>query len=334
MRKFESLSGAILSRNKKCQILGFGSWEDREIWPLNYLKTVKEIKVFGVFIMNSYNDLQKRNWNYRFEKFEQSVLSWSPRVLETIFQRVEVVRTFALSRIFYLASILPLPATIARKIEKVIGKFLWSASGKILRIALEELKNPAEKGGCGLVCIKSMAQSLLLSQFLRLLKSEDSKSVSHVGYWIGELLGDFLPGIELGEHAGENADYFDYLATVVVDARIAEQVTVENWKKVTNKMIYQGYSAEFPVPKVETESGVSYKQVLRRLCNPCLTSSAREVLFLLVHNKLPVRERFVRIKVAVDPYCEHCLDITGAEICDVEHFFLLLQQGGRNVEEA
>jgi hypothetical protein len=76
---------------------------------------VKEIKVFGVFIMNSYNDLLKRNWCYRFEKFEQSILSWSPRVLETIFQRVEVVRTFALSRIFYVASILPLPATIARK---------------------------------------------------------------------------------------------------------------------------------------------------------------------------------------------------------------------------
>ena len=23
----------------------------------------------------------------------------------------------------------------------------------------------------------------------------------------------------------------------------------------------------------------------------------------------------------VDPYCDYCLDITGAEICDVEHFF-------------
>ena len=277
--------------------------------------------MFGVFIMNSYNDLLKRNWSYRFEKFEQSILSWSPRVLETIFQRVEVVRTFALSRIFYVASILPLPATIARNIEKVIGKFIWSASGRILRIALEEMKNPPEKGGCGLTCIKSMAQSLLLTQLLRLLKSEDSKAVSHVGYWIGELLGDFLPGIDHGEHAVGNAEYFDYLATVVVDARIAEQVTVENWRKVTNKMIYLGYSDEFPVPKVERESGVSYKQVWRRLCNPCLTSSSREILFLLLHNKLPVRERFFRIKVEVDPYCDYCLDITGAEICDVEHFW-------------
>ena len=210
-----------------------------------------------------------------------------------------MVKTFALSRIFYVASILPLPATIARNIEKVIGRFLWSASGRILRIAFDELKNPPEKGGCGLNCIKSMAQSLLLTQLLRLLKSEDSKSVSYVGFWIGELLGDFLPGIDGGEHAGGNAEYYDYLATVVVDARIAEQVTVENWKRVTNKIIYQGYSEEFPVPKVEAESGVSYKQVWRRLWNPCLTSSAREVIFLLVHNKLPVGERFFRMNIEV-----------------------------------
>ena len=91
--------------------------------------------------------------------------------------------------------------------------------------------------------------------------------------------------------------------------------------KITNKIIYPGYSEEFPVPNDERDSGGSYKQVWRRLCNPCLTSSAREILYLLVHNKLPVRERFFRIKVEVDPYCEYCLDITGAEICDVDHYF-------------
>ena len=129
-----------------------------------------------------------------------------------------------------------------------------------------------------------------------------------------------------------NADYFDYLATVVVDVRIAEQVKVENWKKVTNKMIYLGYSNEFPVPKVERESGVSFKKVWRRLCNPCLTSSAREILFLLVLNKLPVRERFFRIKLEVDPYCESW---TFLELRFVMwSIFLLMQQGGRIVKEA
>ena len=106
--KFEALSGAVLSRDKKCKVIGFGGWKNRDVWPLHYVRTVKEIKVFGVFVMDSYKEMLKRNWSYRFDKFESAVLSWSSRVLETIFQRVEVLKTFALSRIIYLASILPM----------------------------------------------------------------------------------------------------------------------------------------------------------------------------------------------------------------------------------
>ena len=46
VRKFEKVSGAILSRDKKCKILGFGTWKDRVDWPLDYLKTVQELKIF------------------------------------------------------------------------------------------------------------------------------------------------------------------------------------------------------------------------------------------------------------------------------------------------
>jgi len=146
VKKFEAVSGAILSRDRKCKIVGFGRWRNKEDWPLDYVRTVKEIKVFGIFIMDSYQEMLRRNWSYRFAKFEQSILSWSPRALETIFQRIEVVRVFALSRVFYLASILPLPSGTANSIEKMIGKFLWASSGKVLRVSIDELKNPLEGG--------------------------------------------------------------------------------------------------------------------------------------------------------------------------------------------
>ena len=44
----------------------------------------------------------------------------------------------------------------------------------------------------------------------------------------------------------------------------------------------------------------------------------REVFFLLVHNKLPVRERMFRIGKERDPFCDEC---PGSMVCDVEHFF-------------
>ena len=90
-------SGAILSRNKKCKVLGFGTWKDRVAWPLHYLKTVKELKVFGIFFSDSYRFLIKRNWDFRFEKFLEVIRS--PRILETLSQRVEVLKVSALSRV-------------------------------------------------------------------------------------------------------------------------------------------------------------------------------------------------------------------------------------------
>ena len=48
--KFEKVSGAILSRNKKCKVIGFGKWAEKENWPLTWIKPVKSEKIFGIFI--------------------------------------------------------------------------------------------------------------------------------------------------------------------------------------------------------------------------------------------------------------------------------------------
>ena len=318
IRKFEAVSGAILSRDKKCKVMGFGSWKDRVNWPLAYLKSVKELKVFWIFFCDSYRSLIKRNWDYRYEKFLDVVKSWSPRVLETLSQRVEVLKVFALSRVYYVASILPINITMIRKFEKEMGKFLWNASGKILRVSMDELKNCQEKGGLGLPCLLSRSKSLMLSQLLRLLRSGDAKSMKHVGFWLGELLGDFAADLREGDHAEDVPTYYDTLANLVVEARVADLVTTGNWRIITNKIIYLNHAEAFPVPKVELEAGVSFKCVWQRLSSPVLTAEAKDVLFLLVHNKLPVKERMFRIGLSVDPYCDHC---PGGVICDVEHFF-------------
>ena len=95
--KFELSSGAILSRNCKCKVLGFGSWADRDTWPLSWLTTAKTVKMFGIIISNSYKDIIKLNWDLRFRKFSEAIYSWNNRQLDTLAQRIEVLRVFALS---------------------------------------------------------------------------------------------------------------------------------------------------------------------------------------------------------------------------------------------
>ena len=158
----------------------------------------------------------------------------------------------------------------------------------------------------------------MLSQLLRLLKSGDRKSLASVGYWIGELLSDLLVGIDAGEHAQEVPVYYEHLADLVVDAKSSSIVSPSKWRTVTSKVIYMHHLKSLAVTKVEQENGRSYKIVWERAASPVLTACARDVIYLLIHNKLPIRERMFRIGLATDPYCESC---PSAEICDIEHFF-------------
>ena len=225
---------------------------------------------------------------------------------------------FALSRVFYVASILPMSRTIGSKFERLIGKFVWSFSGKVLRVSLAELKLPYERGGLGLTCIHVMSKSLLLTQLLRLLKSDDYKSTCHISFWLGDILGDFDPTFDQGRHHTWVPDHFQTLACVLADARIAEVVTVHNWKSLTNRMVYCSNLSSLPIPKIELEAGVSLALVWKRLRYSSLSAYVKETLFLLNHNKLPVKERLHRIRLTNDPFCDRC---DNSIICDLEHFF-------------
>ena len=134
VKEFEVFSGEILSRGMKCTIIGIGKWKARNLWPLDYVRTEKEIKICGIFIKDSYRSLIKRNWDYRVGKLSTCMKTWSSRYLPSLRSKVEVVRTFALSRIYYVAAILPINSSVVQKIESLIGNFIWKSSGWLLTL--------------------------------------------------------------------------------------------------------------------------------------------------------------------------------------------------------
>ena len=110
MRRFEETSGAILSRNEKSKVLGFGTWKDKVDWPeeVYWLKVVKQLKVFGFIICPTYQETVKKTWEKVVTGFEKVLHSWASRSLDTLSQRVDVAKTFALSKLYYVGQVLPL----------------------------------------------------------------------------------------------------------------------------------------------------------------------------------------------------------------------------------
>ena len=77
-------------------------------------------------------------------------------------------------------------------------------------------------------------------------------------------------------------------------------------------------TSSFPPPKVVRQSNRDYSSAWKWLHSPVVDGKARDVLFLLIHNKLPVKERLFRIGLKHDPYCLKC---AGAEVSDIVHYF-------------
>ena len=61
--------------------------------------------------------------------------------------------------------------------------------------------------------------------------------------------------------------------------------------------------------------------VWKKLSSYYLSADVHDSLYLIVHNKLPVKERLNRIGLASDPYCDSCTLGTNRSVCDLEHYF-------------
>merc|ERR1712240_948464 len=318
VKRFEKVSGAILSRNNKCKVLGFGNWARKLDWPIDWIKPVKFEKIFGIFICDDYDEMLKLNWDFRLKKVRAAIFAWSPRVLDSLQQRVDVIRMFGLSRVYYVASILPVPPNFVKKINSIMGKFIWTKSGRILRIALDDIKNKKLDGGLQLPCLASMANSLLVSQCVRLINSGDGKSLQHLSFWLGDLLGSLIPGLGQVNSAGVIPKYFNHIGELFAEMMISDTLTAGSLKAITNKTVYVEMTSALPPPKVVRESNLDYSLAWSRLHCSVVDARARDVMYLLIHNKLPIQERLFRIGLKNDPYCRVC---AGAEIADNEHFF-------------
>ena len=313
-KTFEAASGAVLSRSEKSRVMGLGGWKDRVNWPLDWLKTVKQMKVFGFIICQTYNDTLTQNWAETVRSFQKVLLSFDLRSLNTLHQRVDVVNIFATSKLWYKAAVLPLPGSVAKDLESCMVKFLWR--GKLEKLSLVELCNKKVDGGLGLVEIRSKADALLLKQACRILTACGSKSWLHLKYWMGLYLARIIPEMRSGPHS-ERIPVMYTTVKALFDESVME-LPVEDIEKITVKELYKSFTETLPPPKVlyKPDQGRVWENVWSNINNPMLRVKEREFLFLLVHNILPTRERLFRMNVVESDVC-----VCGGGVESLEHIF-------------
>ena len=113
---------------------------------------------------------------------------------------------------------------MVKKFESLMGKFIWNSSGRILRVALDEIKNEKSAGGLKLPCLASMADALLFSQCIRLIRSGDRKTVQHFDFWLGDLLVSLVPGMGQTVSSLHTPEYWGHIGELFADMTLSQQI--------------------------------------------------------------------------------------------------------------
>jgi hypothetical protein len=312
--RFEMCSGALLSRTYKSKVLGLGTWAGRTVWPLPWLQTVEELKVFGFQIRTNYDATLIRNWEVLVESFRSVIMSFNMRALDTLQQRVDVLKIYVCSRLWYKAQALPLPGRVASQLETLMFRFLWR--GKLEKLALQELYTPVKQGGLGLVDIRTKSEALFIKQACRLLVDPEGRSSMHIKYWLGLYLAEYLPALRPGPHSERVPKFYRQFRRLMTEVFKEGLVDPYQLDKVKVKDIYNEYTSTLPPPKVIYKYDLPWDCIWENINHPVLEVNQREIMFMLVHNILPTRERLLRLNQAVD---DECVEGDGRET--MEHLF-------------
>ena len=94
-------------------------------------------------------------------------MPWSKRDL-TIYGRVHIIKTFVISYVVQVASLLPIPNGFETKLNRYIFNFLWKGKDKIQRV--KQFK-PYKEGGINMVDVDCMFKSLKAIWLYRIMEA-------------------------------------------------------------------------------------------------------------------------------------------------------------------
>ena len=300
--RFEAMSGTVLNRSKS-NILGLGGWTGRTDWPLSWLKPVPSLKIFGLQILPTLTDSMIQTWNETVKGLNKCLYAWKSRRLTNLSERIFVINVFAMSKLWYIAQIFPIPKEIVKYIRKIVNRFIWQ--GRLEKIAMDELYSPIDQGGLALICLEMKCDALLLTQTCRIL-ANDSMYRRHLLYWIAISTRDIL-NLNSDVNCEIVTPYYKKIVKLLKDGFFHECIDISNLKNVKCKKIYKCFTETPPPPKIVYKwPTFNWDNIFRNFDSKVIFHDAKDVLFSILHNIYPTRERLLRCKLHPNGLCPEC----------------------------
>ena len=141
--EFGKLSGLKINQGKT-NFVWLGKEEDQPQFPL-FGKLVKEVKILGVYFTLDIKVKEEMNYKEILSKIKRLLGWWKQRDLSMI-GKIHLMKTYALSKLNYVSSLLVVPNWVLVEVEKITFEFLWNGKDRIKRnIMCQEYKHGGMK---------------------------------------------------------------------------------------------------------------------------------------------------------------------------------------------
>ena len=179
---FGTYSGSKLNKTKT-EVMYLGRGRLLQHFPLD-LKLVKSMKIFGILLGDvSMDDI----WHPLYIKVEKVLNLFKSRQL-SMYGKGKLINTMALSKLCYVATVVPLSTHYATLLTRLAFHFVL---GKIESVKRDTLYLPCKEGGINLVNVFMKAQSLMLTQVVKVLEHRKSPWVAFRHKYLGLTLRHF-----------------------------------------------------------------------------------------------------------------------------------------------
>ena len=112
---------------------------------------------------------------------------------------------------------------------------------------------------------------------------------------------------DYGFHAEIISLYFQHMKELLIAEKTVGDIDVKHLRKVSCKSLYSGFTSTFPPPKVVYKYDIDWSKVWMNLQSAMLEPRGKEILFMIVNNIVPNRDRlFDKFNMVPNHDCVHC----------------------------
>ena len=252
--------------------------------------------MLGIIFSNDYNKAIYITWNKILEKIRTRIMIIIGRNLN-IYQKVIIVNSLLLSKIWYTAHTYPLPVKYSIMINKEICKFIWNSN--VNPIKREVICKKKNQGGLGLLDVFHKARSILVNTTIRNFLYAKSDIIN---YFLENKVNQYF-GIHSAQNRNKNknAPYYEYTLDLLKKCK-----DINGFPKINSKIVYEKLKPDVKATIEINFPNYDWNEIWKNVNFRCVNTNDRPIIYKYCHGIITTNKRLFQIRIRNDPLCEHC----------------------------